>query len=87
MAQVLLPGALVTLFPGVPRRLEVEASTVREVIAGLEARRPGMADRLLTAGPAIREHIRLFVDGELASLDTPVAPASTVIVVPAVSGG
>jgi sulfur-carrier protein len=82
-----LPGTLVALFPGVPQRLEVEAATVRGLIAGLEALRPGMADRLLTAGPAIREHIRVFVDGEMATLDTPVSPASTVIVVPAVSGG
>jgi molybdopterin synthase sulfur carrier subunit len=87
VAQVVLPGTLVALFPGAPRRLEVEAATVREVIAGLEAGCPGMADRLLTAGPAIREHIRVFVDGEMATLDTPVAPSSTVIVVPAVSGG
>jgi molybdopterin converting factor small subunit len=87
VAQVVLPGTLVALFPGIPRRLEVEASTVREMIAGLDAGHPGIADRLLTAGPAIREHLRVFVDGEMATLDTPVAPASTVIVVPAVSGG
>ena len=87
MAQVVLPGNLVALFPGAPRRLEVEAATVRELIAGLDARVPGMADRLLAAGPSIREHINVFVDGDIASLDTAVAPGSTVHVIPAVSGG
>ena len=87
MAQVVLPGNLVALFPGAPRRLEVEAATVRELIAGLDARVPGMADRLLAAGPSIREHINVFVDGDIASLDTVVAAGSTVHVIPAVSGG
>jgi molybdopterin converting factor small subunit len=87
VAHVVLPGNLVALFPGAPRRLDVEATSVREVIAGLDARVPGMADRLLGAGPVIREHINVFVDGDRASLDTAVAPASTVHVIPAVSGG
>ncbi len=87
MAQVVLPGNLVTLFPTASRRMEVDAATVRELIAGLDARLPGIADRLLAAGPALREHIRVFVDGEMASLDTAVAAGSTVVVIPAVSGG
>jgi len=87
VAQVVLPGNLVTLFPGATRRMEMDATTVRELIAGLEARLPGIADRLVAAGPALREHIRVFVDGEMASLDTAVAAGSTVVVIPAVSGG
>ncbi len=87
MAQVVLPGNLVALFPGAARRLEVDATTVREVIAGLDARLPGMADRLLAAGPSIREHVNVFVDGDRASLDTAVRTDSTVHVIPAVSGG
>ena len=55
MAQVRLPGNLVALFPGTPRRVEAEGATVREVLASLDARVPGMEDRLLTAGPQIRE--------------------------------
>ena len=87
MAEVVLPRSLVVLFPDVPRRLSVEAASVAELIQALDRRTPGMADRLLTAGPAIREHINVFVDGEIAALDTPLAAGSTVHVIPAVSGG
>ncbi len=87
MAEVVLPRSLVALFPGLPRHVDVEATTVRGVIAALDARAPGVEDRVLTAGPAIREHINVFVDGELADLEAPVTPRSTVHIIPAVSGG
>lgn len=87
MAEVVLPGNLVALFPGAPRRLALEATSVREVIAALDTCIPGMANRLLDAGPSLREHINVFVDGDMATLDTTVGPASVVHVIPAVSGG
>ena len=87
MAEVVLSRALVALFPGASRHVSVEAASVRGVIAELERVVPGIADRLLTAGPSIREHIHVFVDGDLAGLDAPVQPGSTVHVIPAVSGG
>ncbi len=87
MAEVRLPGALTTLFPGTPRRLALPGATVGDVLAALDREAPGMRDRLVVAGPAIREHIRVFVDGEPAGLDSPVAAGSTVDVVLAVSGG
>lgn len=87
MADVRLPGALVTLFPGTPRRLDLPGATVGDVLAALDARVPGMHDRLLTAGPEIREHIRVFVDGEPAALGSRVAAGSRLDVVLAVSGG
>ena len=57
------------------------------MIAGLDEAWPGVADRLLETGPAIREHINVFVDGDRAALDSPVGPASVVHVIPAVAGG
>ncbi len=87
MAEVLLPRSLVALFPGTPRRLAVEAASVLQLVDALDRTVPGLADRLLTSGPAIREHINVFVDGELAGLDTPLGPESTVHIIPAVSGG
>lgn len=87
MARVYLPGSLVRLFPGAPRRVELEAATVHEVIVQLEVRWPGMSSRLCDAGSSLRQHINIFVDGERAALSTPVAPASEVLIVPAVSGG
>ena len=87
MAQVRLPTALVTLFPGTPRRLVLPGETVAEVLASLEEQVPGIHDRLFTSRHSIREHIRIFVDGEAAELGTPVSPRSAVEVVLAVSGG
>lgn len=87
MAEVTLPRHLADLFPGTPRRLDIDAATVGEVVTALDARAPGMADRLLAAGPVLREHLRVFVDGELADLGTPLQAASLVQVIMAVSGG
>lgn len=87
MVEVYLPRSLLQLFPHAERRPAVEATTVSEVIDRLDERWPGMRNRLCDAGPAIREHINIFVDGERADLDTAVGPRSLVHVIPAVSGG
>ena len=85
--QVILPRSLVSLIPGTARTTDVEASTVREAIDRLDERTPGLRNRLVDSGPALREHINVFVDGAQASLETPLGPDSTVHVIPAVSGG
>lgn len=87
MATVILPRSLVALFPGAERRCRVPGRTVAEVVAALDEQIPGLADRVLTAGPAIREHINVYVDAERAGLTTPVGPGGVVHVIPAVSGG
>jgi molybdopterin converting factor small subunit len=87
VADVHLPRSLVALFPGAPRRLEVSGATVAEVIDVLDARVPGMRNRLVDAGPSIRAHINVFVAGQRATLATPVPPGAIVHVIPAVSGG
>ena len=87
MVQVVLPRSLAILIPNLPRRAEVDGTTIEEVIAALDAEWPGVADRVLEAGPAIREHINVFVDGNLATLDSPVTRTSVVHVIPAVAGG
>ena len=87
MATVLLPDSLARLFPGSPRRCEVQAATVAELLNELDQRWPGMRDRLCDGSPAIREHIAIFVDGERASLETLVAYSSEVMVMPALTGG
>jgi len=87
MAVVVLPRSLAHVLPGLPHRAVVEGSSVADVIGALEAQWPGVRDRLCDAGPAIREHINVFVDGERADLDTTVRPDSTVHVIPAVAGG
>ena len=87
MADIHLPGTLTPLFPGLTRQQEVEASTVLEAIDSLEARWPGLRDRLVGEGPTLRSHIHTYVDGERAGLDTPVAERSRLDVIAAISGG
>ena len=87
MADVHLPTTLMPLFPGLERRLDVDAATVDEVIDSLDARWPGLRDRLCEPGPAIRMHIHVYVDKERAQLDTAVDPRSRGDVIAAISGG
>jgi molybdopterin converting factor small subunit len=87
VATVLLPRSLLQLFPGVERRHEVDGDDVGAVIVALDARVPGLRDRLVESGPRLRPHINVFVDGDPADLATPVGPGTTVHVIPAVSGG
>ena len=82
-----LPGVLVDLFPGAPRRVELPAATVKEMIDGLEALWPGMRDRMCDSRPAIRRHMNVFVDGERATLQTRLAPGTEVFILTAISGG
>jgi molybdopterin synthase sulfur carrier subunit len=84
---VILPRSLVSLIPGTSRSTEVEATTVAEAIDRLDERTPGLRNRIVDSGPVIRTHLNVFVDGELARLDTPVGPDATIHVIPAVSGG
>jgi molybdopterin converting factor small subunit len=60
---------------------------VREAIDALDALWPGMRDRVCDSRPAIRRHINVFVDGDKATLDTPLAPGTEVIIMTAISGG
>lgn len=84
---VVIPAALIALFPGAPARVEVAAATVGGALGALDARWPGMRDRLVDSRPAIRRHINVFVDGERADLETRLAPGAEVFVLTAISGG
>ena len=87
VADVYLPSTLPPLFPGLERRLEVEAATVQEAIDRLDERWPGLRDRLCEPGHGIRRHINVYVDRERAALDTPIGESSRVDVIAAISGG
>ena len=87
MAEVHVPATLVPLFRELPRRIEVEATSVNDAIDRLEERWPGLRDRLCEPGPALRPHIKVFVDRERAQLDTALEARSRVDVIAAISGG
>ena len=87
MADVHLPTTLMPLFPGLGRRVDVDAATVDEMIATLDAQWPGLRDRVCVPGPEIRMHIHVYVDQQRAQLDTPLEDRSRVDVIAAISGG
>ncbi len=84
---VTIPTGLVRLFPDCVARTTVEAATVAAAIDALDAHWPGMRDRICDSRPAIRRHINVFVNGERATLDTPLPPNADMLIMTAISGG
>ncbi len=87
MADVRLPPTLTPLFAGLPRRVEIDATTPAGAIDELDHLYPGLRDRLCHPGPELRSHIRVYVDGEPAQLDTILRAGSRLDVIAAISGG
>jgi sulfur-carrier protein len=87
MAELHLPRTLMPLYADLPRQVDVEAATVDDAIDRLEEQWPGLRDRLCEPGPALRQHIHVYVDQERAALTTPLEERSRVDVVAAISGG
>ena len=76
---------------GGQKQVEVEGSTVREVIGGLVAAYPGLAQQLLAGDGDLNRFVNVFLNDtdvrHLQSLDTPVAERDTVVLLPAMAGG
>jgi molybdopterin converting factor small subunit len=71
--------------------VEVEGSTVGEVLKSLDAAHEGFADRLLDEQGNLRRFVNVFVADDdvryLQGLETPVPDGETVAILPAVAGG
>jgi hypothetical protein len=87
MPTVFIPPQLRQLTDGVAQ-LELEGTSVRQLVAGLETQFPGIAARL-TSGDAIMPGLAVSVDGVISTrgLLTRVNPASEVHFLPAFGGG
>ncbi|MGH8217123.1 MAG: MoaD/ThiS family protein [Steroidobacteraceae bacterium] len=69
-------------------RVAADGATLREVLADLDRRFPGIRFRMIDEQDAIRPHIRLYVGTrEVKSLAEPVRAHETVHVICALSGG
>jgi photosystem II stability/assembly factor-like uncharacterized protein/molybdopterin converting factor small subunit len=67
--------------------LDVGGKTLGEVVHRLQAEHPRLTGWILDERGAVREHVKLFVNGELAVLGASVTPADRVDVLGAISGG
>ena len=82
-----LPSALYS-YTAHQATVEGKGTTLSEVLSDLDARFPGIRFRVVDEQDRPREHIRFFVNGELARrIDLPVGPNDEVNVITALSGG
>lgn len=89
---IALPSALQPYAGGsLEVRLEDRCRTVGDALGALAGRHGGVMDRVMDERGQIRQHVNVFVDGDdirfLDGLRTAVGEASTIVIVPAVSGG
>jgi molybdopterin converting factor small subunit len=68
-----------------------EAPTVAQMVRALDARFPGMGERLTEPDGRLRRWVNVYVNGadvrDLAGVQTPLAPGIEVIIVPSIAGG
>jgi MoaD family protein len=87
--KVRIPTTLRTLTAG-KSEVEVDGSTVGEVISALDSAHPGFTDRLLDEN-GLRRFVNVFVADDdvrfLDGLETKVPDGETVSIIPAVAGG
>lgn len=62
-------------------------STVGKVLADVAAQHPAVGRRICDEQGKVRRHVNVFVNGEKATDDDPIAAGDDVVVLPAVSGG
>ena len=69
------------------KELEMEGSTVRDVLVALCRKYPGLADMIFRDGN-LRPYINVFLNGKnIPGLDTSLKPADEIAIFPPVSGG
>ena len=73
------------------KEVELAGATVGEVVDALTAAYPSLRSQLLTTEGDLNRFVNVYVNGQdvryLAGLDTPVAPADEVRLLPAMAGG
>ena len=90
MSTVFIPAVLRSSVGGA-KSLELEGGSIRAVVKALVERHPSLSAQLLTADGDLNRFVNVYINGQdvryLAGLDTPVAPADEVRLLPAMAGG
>ena len=88
--KVKIPTQLRTLTGGVAE-VQAEGATLGDVVSDLEAKHPGLIERIMDDGGSLRRFVNVYVNDEdvrfLDGLSTEVGEGATVSIIPAVAGG
>jgi molybdopterin synthase sulfur carrier subunit len=72
-------------------KVEVESSTLGEMVESLESEYPGFKERLVDENGELRYFVNIYVNGEdvrfLQGLETATSTGDEISIVPAVAGG
>lgn len=73
------------------KKVSAEGATLRELVADLERRYPGIGPKLVAEDGRLHRFINVYVDDEdvryLGGIETPVRDGAEVSILPAVAGG
>jgi molybdopterin converting factor small subunit len=90
VSTVFIPSVLRPNVGGV-KSLEIGGDSIRGVVDALVQQHPALKTQLLTDDGDLNRFVNVYVNGQdvryLAGLDTPVAPADEVRLLPAMAGG
>jgi molybdopterin synthase sulfur carrier subunit len=90
MSTVYIPAVLRANVGGA-KSLDVSGSSIREVVSALVEQHPALGGQLLTTDGDLNRFVNVYVNGQdvryLAGLETLVAPADEVRLLPAMAGG
>ena len=90
MAKIKFTSALKPFFPSLTD-VEVEGSTVRELVAQVETHFPGISTYLMDETGSLRKHVNIFVQGDLikdrSRLSDSVKNSDELLIFQALSGG
>jgi sulfur-carrier protein len=82
-----VPVVRLSELAGGRRELELDGTTVAEVLTALEREHPETRGWILDEQGRIREHVNVFVNKEYGREDTSVSSSDRLHVIPAISGG
>ncbi len=72
-------------------QVEAEGATLRDLLADLEARYPGITKNIVSEDGGLHRFVNIYVNDEdvryLGALETSVGEGDTVSILPAVAGG
>jgi molybdopterin synthase sulfur carrier subunit len=90
MATIRIPTPLRTYTQN-QEEVTVAGATVGEVLRDLDKKYPGIGTRLFDEKGGLKRYVNIFHNDEdvrfLKSLDTPVADADKISIIPAIAGG